>query len=138
MAAARLRTLNMRFHRDERRTFYGDIYSNPDGDTNVVYLEPHVPIAWHRHQRQADRLFLIRGILQVRCFTDSWATDGVVHILIHTGQPRDVLHIPPNTWHGYEALVEGTIVLQFNGPGKWTGDDEERHPIDDEMPWTPT
>jgi len=137
MAAARLRFACVRFHRDARRVFYGDLFANPDGDINVVYLEPHVPIAWHRHQRQSDRLFLVKGILRVRCFTDSWQTDGVEHILVHTGKARDVLHIPPNTWHGYESLLDDTIVLQCNGPGKWDGSDEERLSLED-VPWTPT
>ncbi len=125
----------MRYHRDERRTFHGDIFANPDGDTNLVYLEPNIPIAWHRHQRQADRLFLVKGVLRVRCWTDDPLIDGVEHILVNTRGAREVLHIPANVWHGYCALVEDTILLQFNGPGKYTGEDEERKSLD-EVPWT--
>jgi dTDP-4-dehydrorhamnose 3,5-epimerase-like enzyme len=132
MAAPRQWALSVRHHVDVRRTFYGDIFANPDGDTNVVYLRPHVPIGWHRHQRQADRLFLISGVLRVRVF-DHDPRDAVEHML--TARDRGVLHIPENRWHGYEALTEHTILLQFNGPGKWTGEDEERLSLD-EIPWT--
>lgn len=116
----------MRYDADDRREFYGDIFATPDGDINVVYLEPHVPIAWHRHQKQSDRLFLIQGILRLRVFDTDPTIDGVEQILVNTRAKRAVVHIPPNLWHGYEALIGGTILLQFNGPGKWDGSDEER------------
>jgi len=134
MAAACQRVAELRYHADERRIFYGDIYGNPDGDVNVVYLPPVGPIAWHRHQRQWDRLFLVSGVLRLRVGED--AKTIVEHILITHDPKRGVYYIPPNFWHGYEALAENTILLQFNGPGKWNGSDEERHAIDDEMPWT--
>ena len=136
MAAPRFGAVVVRYHADERRRFYGDVFSNPDGDTNVVYLTPGVPIAWHRHQRQADRLFVISGVLRVRVFTIDYETDGVEHLLSNT-KAREVLHIPAGLWHGYEALTDNTVVLQFNGPGKYDGSDEERLSLD-EVPWTPT
>lgn len=125
----------MRYHSDGRRKFYGDIFANPDGDCNVVYLEPHVPIAWHRHQKQSDRLFLVQGVLRLRVFQENPDLDGEEHVLANTRGERQVYVIPPTWWHGYEALVEGTILLQFNGPGKWDGSDEERQRIED-VPWT--
>jgi len=125
----------MHYHADTRRTFYGDIYGNPDGDINVVYLQPHIPIGWHRHQHQSDRLFLIQGVLRVKSFTMDYRYDGVEHILVAKDGERDVVHIPADTWHAYEALTDDTIVLQFNGPGKWTGEDEERCGFE-VIPWT--
>lgn len=93
-----------------------------------------MPIAWHRHQRQTDHLFLVQGILRLRVFRDDPRTDGVEHILVNTRGLRDVVAIPPNHWHGYEALIEGTILVQYNNPGKWDGSDEERRPLAD-VPW---
>jgi quercetin dioxygenase-like cupin family protein len=119
----------VRTHSDNRRTFYGDIFDTTEGDINVVYLAKDVPIAWHRHQRQSDWLFLISGVLEVQT------------IYVNGDRCRDMLkgsnkllYIPHNVWHGYEALDHGTVVLQFNGPGKWDGTDEERHDIG-EAPW---
>jgi len=125
----------VRYHADDRRVGYFDIYGNSDGDVNVVYLKPHVPIGWHRHQHQSDRLFLIQGVLRVKCFTMDYRYDGVEHVLVAKDGKRDVIHIPADTWHGYEALTEDTIVLQFNGPGKWSGEDEERCGFE-VIPWT--
>lgn len=124
----------MRYHQDTRRRFYGDIFSTDAGDINVVYLAPHVPIAWHRHQRQDDHLWLVSGILWVQCFRTHPAADGVEHTLVALPQARRVIVISRGEWHGYEALAQNTILLQFNSPGKWTGEDEERKSLD-EIPW---
>lgn len=124
----------MRYHSDERRVFYGDIFANPDGDTNVVYLKPHIPIAWHRHQKQSDRLFLIQGVLRLQVWTDDPIRDLIEHVLVATSGERRVIVVPAKIWHGYEALTDDTILLQFNGPGKWSGEDEERKSVE-EVPW---
>jgi len=119
----------MRFHEDERRRFWGDIFDTPFGDINLVVLNPGTTIAWHRHKHQDDHLWCVSGKLLVEAIHPNgrlrWylsAPDGRVAI------------IPRNSWHGYSS-PEGATILQFNGPGKWDGTDEERHPIDEEMPW---
>jgi quercetin dioxygenase-like cupin family protein len=118
----------MRTHIDERRTFYGDIFDTIGGDINVVYLEKGVPIAWHRHQNQDDRIFLISGVLRVQI------KSGEVRAGWELRGSEKLTYIPRGCWHGYEALEEGTILLQLNGPRKWDGTDEERHDIG-EAPW---
>jgi len=121
----------MRFHEDERRVFWGDIFELASGDINLVQVNSGIPIAWHRHQNQDDRLFLVSGKLLVK-WTPSVMEQPHSYILDEPGS-RFAIH--RGHWHGYEAIINNTIVLQFNGPGKWDGSDEERHPIDDEMPW---
>ena len=125
----------MRFHQDHRRAFYGDIFEMPNGDVNVVYLTPHVPIAWHRHQHQDDHLWLISGMLRVRTFHE-FRADGIEHTMLALPGARRVITIPRGEWHGYESLGRNTVILQFNGPGKWTGGDEERLSLA-ECPWEP-
>ena len=119
----------MRVHRDSRRTFWGDIFDTDFGDINVVALTPHVPIAWHRHEKQDDRLFLIGGRLRVQTI----GPDGRAEHTLNPNGSRN-LTIPAGIWHGYEALRRNTLVIQFNGPGKWDGSDEQRQPIGD-PPW---
>lgn len=125
----------VRFHQDARRTFYGDIFDTPTSDVNVVYLTPHVPIAWHRHQQQDDHLWLISGMLRVKSFL-SHPDDGSLleHVMLALPGARRVVVIDHGEWHGYEALAKNTVLLQFNSPSKWNGTDEERHPIG-EPPW---
>ena len=105
----------------------------PDGDINIVRPSWGVPIGWHRHQKQDDRLFLVQGVLRLRLFETSPRTDGVEWILTETDD-RLPLWIQRNRWHGYEALTPDTIVLQYNGPGKYDGTDEERLSFTD-TPW---
>ena len=134
MATPRFGALGVRYHTDERRTFFGDIFPNRDGDINLVELHQGVFVGWHRHQKQDDRLFLVSGVLRLRIFETTPAVDGVEWILTET-EDRLPYFIPRNHWHGYEALTDDTVVLQFNGPAKYDGRDEERLSVE-EMPWT--
>jgi len=123
----------MRHHVDVRREFWGNVFpSCREGDINLVRPTQNVFIGWHRHQRQDDRLFLVNGVLRLRIFTNSPA-DGVEWILVETPD-RAAIVVPRNTWHGYEALTDDTVVMQFNSPGKWDGTDEERLDLE-AMPW---
>lgn len=122
----------MRFHGDMRRKFWGDIFATDQGDINIVRPAKGVFIGWHRHQRQDDRIWLVQGVLRLRIF-ETAPGDGTEWILVDTDD-RLPLWIGRNKWHGYEALTDDTIILQFNGPGKWTGEDEERLSLE-EVPW---
>jgi len=121
----------MNVHRDHRRHFFGDIFDTEFGDVNVVYLEPHIPIGWHRHQRQDDQLFLVSGAVTVK---EIWPS-GTRHVQRLDYVQRGPVMIPRGNWHGYEATEPGTILVQWNGPGKYDGTDEERLSFADE-PWT--
>lgn len=134
MATFGERLTRVRFHEDTRRRFYGDIFETPEGDINVVYLTPNVPIAWHRHQHQDDHLWLISGLLRVRFFEEDGGEISE-HNMVALPGARRVITIPRGLWHGYEAIAKNTVVLQFNGPGKYDGTDEERKSLK-ELPWT--
>lgn len=121
----------MRFHTDTRRTFWGDIFDTPFGDINAVQLHPGVVMAWHRHQHQDDHLFILYGDALIRAIDPT----GVLHYWDFKAPLGEPILIPRRWWHGYTSR-QGATLIQFNGPGKWDGSDEERHPIDDEMPWT--
>lgn len=133
-----MRAARVRYHSDDRRAFWGDIFDTVGGDFNAVCLKPHIPIAWHRHWKQDDQLFLLSGRLRVQWFHEQLLeiTPPINRIDWELNENnRGPLFLPRDYWHGYEALEPNTVILQFNGPGKWDGTDEERHPIDDEMPW---
>lgn len=123
----------MRYHTDTRREFWGDIFATREGDINLVRLAKGVFIGWHRHQHQDDRLFVVSGVLRLRVFETTPQANGVEWILVETTD-RTPMVIPRQTWHGYEALTKDCIIMQFNGPGKWTGEDEERMSLE-KMPW---
>lgn len=112
--------------------FWGDVFGLPNGDVNVVHLKPGVIIAWHRHQKQDDHIFVVDGSVLVQAISQ----DGVREQW-YLSRPDDrIAVIPRNHWHGY-STPGGATILQFNGPGKWTGEDEERASLTD-IPWRPT
>ena len=121
----------MRYHADERRAFWGDIFDTPDGDFNVVKLNPGVVIAWHRHQRQDDRIAVIDGDVYIQAI-DPEGNRHHWHRGLYVGEFPIV--IPRGWWHGYATDIGATLV-QFNGPGKWDGSDEERASLD-QIPWS--
>lgn len=132
MAASRVWVTCMRYHEDGRRRFWGDIFDTPNGDINVVQLAPGIVIAWHRHLRQDDQIMAIYGAAYVQAIDPI----GERHVW-NLNAPKDQpISIPRGWWHGY-ATTEGATLVQFNGPGKWDGTDEERMSMD-KMPWIPT
>lgn len=120
----------MRFHEDHRRAFYGNVFELPNGDINIVRLKPHAIIAWHRHQKQGDHIFCISGDVLVQTIEQ----DGERRRWYLSAPDERTVAIPLNTWHGYSS-PHGATILQFNGPGKWDGTDEERKSVE-EIPWT--
>lgn len=119
----------MRYHEDARRRFWGALFPDLPGDVNVVQLFPGIVIAWHRHERQDDRIAVIYGSVCIQAIDP----DGERHrwdLDAPTAQP---VLIPRHWWHGYTSL-EGATLVSFNGPGKWTGEDEQRMSLT-EMPW---
>jgi quercetin dioxygenase-like cupin family protein len=120
----------VRYHEDARRRFWGDIFELASGDINLVRLNPGAVIAWHRHQNQDDRIWCVSGEVLVQAIYPSGRMKWYL-----SARDDSVAMILRNSWHGYSS-PEGATILQFNSPGKWDGTDEERHPIDDEMPWT--
>lgn len=119
----------MRYHLDGRRQFIGDVFGTEVGDFNAVTLFPGVTIAWHRHHHQDDKVYVLYGSATVQAIDPEgqrhrWDVDAP------HGHP---IFLPRGWWHGYSS-PEGATILQFNGPRKWDGTDEERHPIG-EAPW---
>lgn len=120
----------MRYHEDARRRFWGDLFELPNGDLNVVELRPGVTIAWHRHQHQDDHLKLLSGDLLVQALD----ADGCRHRWSLDAEDAGPVRIPRCWWHGYQS-DRGALLVQFNGPGKWDGTDEERHAITADGLW---
>ena len=65
--------INLRFHQDDRGTRYCDVFPEiKRGDINVTIVEPGACALWHRHRRQDDYQFVIKGSLKIgMCNTPS-------------------------------------------------------------------
>ena len=113
----------MRISSDDRRLLYADVFETPDNDVNIAIIYPTALSAWHRHQRQDDKFFVVSGTLKVGVVGPSG--DTVWHILSER-QPGP-LTIIRNHWHGYMNIgSDNAIVIMYLN--KYDPTDEEREP----------
>ena len=108
---------------------------NMGGDLNVTWIYPGRIIAWHRHQRQSDHWFVVRGHLKVGLMDDA----GDVRWVYLSENDRRVLSIPPGVWHGLMALGEEEAIMAYYITDKYDeqNPDEERLSIEEAgVDWT--
>ena len=104
--------------------FTGDEKVRMAGDINITWAYPGRVVAWHRHQKQTDHWFVIKGYLKVGLLDD----DGN-HKWVYLGEnDRRVLSIPPGVWHGYMVMGEEETILMYYITSKYNehNPDEER------------
>ena len=109
--------------------FTGDPAIKMAGDINITWAFPGRVVAWHRHQKQSDHWFVIKGYLKVGLLDD----DGNARWVYLGENDRRVLTIPPGVWHGYMVLGEEEAVLMYYITSKYDekNPDEERLSIED-------
>src|SRR3990172_6376073 len=104
--------------------FTGDDKVQMAGDINISWAYPNRVVAWHRHQKQTDHWFVIKGFLKVGLLDDNRNVRWV-----YLGEnDRRVLSIPPGVWHGYMVLGDQEAVLMYYITSKYDPEnpDEER------------
>ncbi len=104
--------------------FTGDEKVRMAGDINITWAYPGRVVAWHRHQKQTDHWFVIKGYLKVGLLDD----DGN-HKWVYLGEnDRRVLSIPPGVWHGYMVMGDEETILMYYITSKYDEEnpDEER------------
>lgn len=109
--------------------FTGDGSVNMGGDINITWAYPGRVVAWHRHQKQSDHWFVIKGFLKVGLLDDL----GQVRWVYLGENDRKVLTIPPGIWHGYMVLGEQEAVLMYYITSKYNPEDpdEERLSVEE-------
>ncbi len=109
--------------------FTGDSKVKMAGDINITWAYPGRIVAWHRHQRQTDHWFVIKGFLKVGLLDD----DGKARWVYLGENDRRVLSIPPGVWHGYMVLGEEEAVLMYYITSKYDekNPDEERLSVEE-------
>lgn len=122
----------MRFHQDDRGVRYCDIFDvMKEGDINITVFYPGAVAAWHRHQRQTDYMFVVKGSLRLGMCDKSRSEGGkVIWEYLSDREPK-VLEILPGMWHGsYNFTQEPTILVYFITQ-KYDGTDEERATVEE-------
>lgn len=109
--------------------FTGDKAIKMAGDINITWAYPDRVVAWHRHQRQSDHWFVIKGFLKVGLLDAA----GNARWVYLGENDRRVLTIPPGVWHGYMVLGEEEAVLMYYITSKYDdkNPDEERLSLED-------
>ena len=109
--------------------FTGDGTVKIEGDINITWAYPGRVVAWHRHQKQSDHWFVIKGFLKVGLLDDS----GRVRWVYLGENDRRVLSIPPGVWHGYMVLGDQEAVLMYHITSKYdeANPDEERLTVEE-------
>jgi len=104
----------MKYHEDDRAQRLIDVFENLPGQINVSYVNAteHI-VAWHKHRKQTDYWTCLKGAFKVglaklnknNLYEISWE-------YLSDKNPK-VLEITPETYHGYRALIPGSILLYY-------------------------
>ena len=114
--------------------FFGGAFSG-FGQTAVTMSYPGVIKAFHRHQRQDDAWFVIKGMAQVvlHDLREGSPTRGVTEVHYLGEQNPTMLVIPRGVAHGYRVLGSEPVYLVYHvtQPYNPKDPDEERIAHDD-------
>lgn len=94
-----------------------------NGQINVSYSYPGTIRAFHRHQKQWDIWYVVKGQLEIAVVTPN----GKLR-LIYMGEGDNPLPIAPQYWHGFRVLGNEEAILLYYVTDKYDPDnpDEER------------
>ena len=117
-----------RTHDDDRRRGVYDVFDTPQGDFLITHIYPGAISAWHRHSKQTDYLFVIKGSLKIGLYDEQKKL--LTFVYLHD-QERITLKIPLKIWHGHKNVSADETILCYYISEKYNQNhpDEERAPI---------
>jgi len=105
--------------KDYRGKSWYDIFPLSEGQINFTHNYKGTIRAFHRHQKQTDYWFCAYGEARVIIEGEStYLSQG------------DLIVIPPNKWHGLEALTDFGLLYWTTEKFNEGSPDEERAPFD--------
>ena len=113
----------LKYNEDDRAQRLFLEFSELRGQINISYVrsKDHV-VAWHRHKKQTDYWFCIKGSFKVGLAEEVKGKNIVSWDYISDKNPK-ILKIKPGVWHGYKALQSDSIMLYYLTE-KYNTDDE--------------
>ena len=138
----------IKFHEDDRAQRLQDVYQvgMKDSQINISYVNSteHC-VGWHYHTKQTEYWFVVKGALKVglvksdarmeegggSATTDKVVQASGVEFEYLSDKNLQILEIPPYVYHGYRALIPGTILMYYitEKYEKVSKYDDERVPI---------
>ena len=126
-------------HEDDRGYLTEILRSDDDhftrfGQAYLTGCHPGVVKAWHKHAKQQDSFYVVRGTMKVGLHDDrdGSPTQGEYQTVVLGERGQDaLLVIPAGVWHGMMALGEFSLML--NIPSElydYDEPDEIRAPFD--------
>jgi dTDP-4-dehydrorhamnose 3,5-epimerase len=111
------------------------------GQAYITTVLPGVVKAWHRHEKQWDRMvgLLGRTLLVLQDGRADSPTRGATVEVIFSQRQHQLVLIPPGVWHGLKALSVESMVLNLpDQPYSVDAPDEQRFaPHDSPIPGQP-
>lgn len=108
-----IKAFGIQYHEDDRAQRLLNVFDIPNGQINVSYVNSteHI-VAWHKHKVQTDYWTCIKGAFKVGL---AIPTDNDYEVKWHylSDKVQKCIEIPPGVYHGYKALVPGSILLYY-------------------------
>ena len=108
----------------------------PKGAPYVYFttLFPGICKAWHRHQKQTDRMSCVSGMVRIVALAPNQppkeSTFAIVQVISGERAPM-LITIPPGWWHGIQNLEAKEAVI-VNCPDQVY---DAAHPDEERLPW---
>ncbi|MGI9252287.1 MAG: dTDP-4-dehydrorhamnose 3,5-epimerase family protein [Thermomicrobiales bacterium] len=114
-----------------------DMLGLPVRHSYMVTLEPGKARGWVMHERQYDRVFILRGRIRLGLYDarPGSPTEGVLSIDVYSERNRVSVVIPPGVWHGFQNVGhdEAWFVNFSTQPYDYQHPDKVRQPLVNDM-----
>jgi len=109
----------IQYHEDDRAQRLLNVFDLPKGQINISHVNStnHV-VAWHAHEIQTDYWACVKGAFKVGLAfpvkdpTGKVTSYDVKWEYLSDKFPKSI-EIPPGVYHGYKALIPGSIMLYY-------------------------
>ena len=107
------------YHEDDRAQRLLNVFNLKEGQINVSFVNsPEHVVAWHAHEIQTDYWVCLKGAFKVGLAIPQKNEDGTVEGYevkweYLSDKTQKSLKIPPGVYHGYKALIPGSILMYY-------------------------
>ncbi|OFZ82143.1 MAG: hypothetical protein A2583_07455 [Bdellovibrionales bacterium RIFOXYD1_FULL_53_11] len=113
------------------------LFEGKFGHVLVSVLFPGVVKAWHRHHKQIDYTFVVKGNIKYGIVDESAQKPVPEYFFLGEQNPK-LIKVPSEIWHGYTAIgSEPAIVVHVNDVTFDPADTDKLDPREFGAKWEP-